>query len=383
MLHGYCLGVATHGQVIMQVAESIELFVPGRVCLFGEHSDWAGGYRTVDPTIPTGQTIICGTDTGIHARVSAHPDRLVLRSTVNGKVVSAEIETNPDALLRVAAGGGHWSYIAGVAYQIRKAHPNVGGLILDNYLTDMPVRKGLSSSAAVSVLTARAFNQVYDLGLTIEDEMEYAYLGEITTPSQCGRMDQGCAFGQTPIRMQFDGDKMSAEPLAVGGDVYMVVVDLCAGKDTTRILSDLRACYPATDGHVAGGLRYLLGELNHGIISSARQYLAMGEVRGLGELMTAAQAMFDLYAGPACPTQLRSPVLHALLKDERIAPFVWGGKGVGSQGDGAAQFIARSHIDQQALVQLINDEFGMHAMAMTIRPNQAPLRTPDLLVTSA
>jgi len=22
----------------------IELFVPGRVCLFGEHSDWAGSY---------------------------------------------------------------------------------------------------------------------------------------------------------------------------------------------------------------------------------------------------------------------------------------------------------------------------------------------------
>jgi galactokinase len=23
----------------------MKLFVPGRICLFGEHSDWAGGYR--------------------------------------------------------------------------------------------------------------------------------------------------------------------------------------------------------------------------------------------------------------------------------------------------------------------------------------------------
>jgi len=23
----------------------MELFVPGRVCLFGEHTDWAGGFR--------------------------------------------------------------------------------------------------------------------------------------------------------------------------------------------------------------------------------------------------------------------------------------------------------------------------------------------------
>ena len=31
--------------------------------------------------------------------------------------------------------------------------------------------------------------------------MEYAYQGEILTPSQCGRMDQGCAYGGKPILM--------------------------------------------------------------------------------------------------------------------------------------------------------------------------------------
>jgi len=25
----------------------MQIFVPGRICLFGEHSDWAGGYRRV------------------------------------------------------------------------------------------------------------------------------------------------------------------------------------------------------------------------------------------------------------------------------------------------------------------------------------------------
>ena len=25
-----------------------EIFVPGRLCLFGEHSDWAGKYRTMN-----------------------------------------------------------------------------------------------------------------------------------------------------------------------------------------------------------------------------------------------------------------------------------------------------------------------------------------------
>ncbi|MEC8840337.1 MAG: galactokinase family protein, partial [Candidatus Poribacteria bacterium] len=27
---------------------TVKIFVPGRICLFGEHSDWAGGYRRVN-----------------------------------------------------------------------------------------------------------------------------------------------------------------------------------------------------------------------------------------------------------------------------------------------------------------------------------------------
>ncbi|WP_365670668.1 galactokinase family protein [Okeania sp. SIO3I5] len=32
----------------------MKLFVPGRLCLFGEHSDWAGGYRLMNPQIEKG-----------------------------------------------------------------------------------------------------------------------------------------------------------------------------------------------------------------------------------------------------------------------------------------------------------------------------------------
>ncbi len=39
----------------------------------------------------------------------------------------------------------------------------VSGLEVDNFATDLPLEKGLSSSAAVCVLVARAFNTVYDL----------------------------------------------------------------------------------------------------------------------------------------------------------------------------------------------------------------------------
>lgn len=45
----------------------INLFVPGRLCLFGEHSDWAGMYRTVNSSLEKGTAIVSGTEQGIYA----------------------------------------------------------------------------------------------------------------------------------------------------------------------------------------------------------------------------------------------------------------------------------------------------------------------------
>ena len=99
-----------------------------------------------------------------------------------------ELPMEREALLAEAEKGGFFSYAAGVAHQIL-THYHVRGIEIDNYLTDLPVKKGLSSSAAICVLVARAFNRIYDLKMTTRGEMESAYIGEITTPSRCGRMD--------------------------------------------------------------------------------------------------------------------------------------------------------------------------------------------------
>jgi hypothetical protein len=42
---------------------------------------------------------------------------------------------------------------------------------------------------------------------------------------------------------------------------------------------------------------------------------------------------------------------------------------VGSQGDGAAQFIARSKADQQAVVQIIERDLAMSCLTLTIQAN--------------
>ena len=347
----------------------MKLFVPGRICLFGEHSDWAGGYRRINAEIEKGYTLICGTDQGIYAEVEPHPTSLVLRSTTpdGQKHGPDEVPMQPTALLEEAQRGGFWSYIAGVAYQVMTNY-HVRGLVIDNYKTDLPVKKGLSSSAAICVLAARAFNRIYDLKLTIRGEMELAYQGEITTPSRCGRMDQGCAFGNRPVLMSFDGDRLDTTELKVDQDLHFVIVDLQAKKDTMEILNRLNHCYPFAENKLECGVQELLGPINKRIVGQAVEALHVSDASRLGALMSEAQDFFDRYAIPACPEELTAPVLHRVLNYPPLKPHIWGGKGVGSQGDGTAQFIARSEADQQAVIEIIERDLDAQCLNLTLRP---------------
>src|SRR5512137_40537 len=97
----------------------MKIFVPGRICLFGEHSDWAGGYRRINADIEKGYTIISGTNQGIYAEVNPHPSKLIIKSTLNeGKTEVVEIPMKREALLNAAEKGGYFSYAAGVAFQV-------------------------------------------------------------------------------------------------------------------------------------------------------------------------------------------------------------------------------------------------------------------------
>ena len=346
----------------------MKLFVPGRICLFGEHSDWAGGYRRINADLERGYTLITGTNQGIHAEVKPHPTKLILKATLNDGERRGPFEISMDrsALLAEAEKGGFTSYAAGVAYQVL-THYRVRGLEIDNTLTDLPVKKGLSSSAAICVLVARAFNRVYDLKMTIRGEMEFAYMGEITTPSRCGKMDQGCAYGNRPILMTFDGERIDIEELTVPKDLYFVIVDLKAGKDTKEILSRLNRCYPFAESDLQKDVQAYLGPVNKRIVRQAREAFEKGDAARIGALMSEAQNEFDKHLIPACPSQLTAPVLHRLLSYGPIQPFILGGKGVGSQGDGSAQLIVKDEECQERIIGIIEGELGMSCLKLVVR----------------
>ena len=345
----------------------IKLFVPGRLCLFGEHTDWAGHYRTMNADIQPGASIVTGIEQGIYAEVEKSPIFEMYSDAPEIAEVWSDFscKMNEAELKGVAKSGSFFSYCAGVASYMLEWY-KVGGVRIR--ITDMtlPMKSGLSSSAAICVLVARAFNQLYKLNLNTLGEMNIAYLGELRTSSRCGRLDQACAFGVKPNLMTFDGDEIEVKALNVKKTLYWVFADLCASKDTIRILSDLNKSYPFATTEAEQNLHKALGEWNHEIVERAVRYMAEGNVQALGQLMTEAEEKFDQYIAPMSPA-LWAPKLHETLQDPNIQPLVYGGKGVGSHGDGSVQFLARNAETQQQLIDYLNEK-GLKAYALTVHP---------------
>lgn len=343
----------------------IKLFVPGRLCLFGEHSDWAGQMRKFNAEITAGQALVVCTQEGIYASASADAKLKITSFDYDGSLISAEYPMELRELQKVATEGGFFSYIAGVAAYMLNYH-HIGGLELNCTKITLPQKKGLSSSAAICMLTARAFNRIYGLNLTLRGEMEAAYGGEQLTPSRCGRLDQAVAYGSGIINMCFDGDKLDTLPVKVGAPLYFVFADLNSIKDTITILHDLNGAYPYPQTEAHQDLHKLLGETNRQICNEVIAAISSGNAEKIGNLMTKAQHLFDKYAGPISPTGLKSPILHKVLNDENVQQYTYGGKGVGSQGDGTVQFIAKSADDANNLKTYLKEVLGFDCFGISV-----------------
>ena len=354
------------------MSRSISLFVPGRLCLFGEHSDWAGMYRTVNSALVPGAAIVTGVEQGIYgtAEKSDHFEISSDLELFHDESFSCPMDDK--MLLDVAQEGGFFSYVAGVASYINENYV-VGGVKIIITQMDLPIKSGLSSSAAICVLVARAFNRLYNLQMNIKGEMQAAFRGEQRTPSRCGRLDQACAYGVKPVLMKFDGLEIDSRELQVGATMHWVIANLMGSKDTIKILGDLNKCYPFAQTKIDQSVQQAFGPDNQSVIQRAKAFLEAGDTQGLGALMNEAQANFDKKVMPACD-ELIAPILHDVLKDPFIRQLTYGGKGVGSQGDGTVQFIAKDAECARKLMDYLESERGMPTFSLTLHPGQTVKR---------
>lgn len=345
----------------------VKVSTPGRLCLFGEHSDWAAEYG-----VHRGFCLVTGTDQSLAAVVKPN-DKFVVETKLpdslgrpSGRTRQMSCIWQAEALLAAAKDETEFfRYCAGVAYQVLTRMDVSGGVDIRITRMDLPLKKGVSSSAAVCILVAKGFDAIYKLRMFPHELMEIAYFGERLTGSQCGRMDQACIYGKTPVLLVFEKSKaVRVEPIFAGGTIYMFFVDLAGQKDTVKILADLQGKYLESEK-----LQQALGEENERIARLAYQAILAGDAEQLGELMVKAQRSFDELVAPHSPAELASPLLHKVLQSEEIAEHIYGGKGVGSQGDGTAQFVARSESDRDVAMSKISSAFPqMQCFPLTIFP---------------
>jgi len=341
--------------------EEINLFVPGRLGIVGELSDWVCDYKSENDSIVCGEAIAVGIDKGIYA-TAKKTDKFSFH--INGE--DFEVEMNNIELKRCAESDSFYSYVSAVALYMNKNY-DVGGVDITIRCMTLPIQKGLSSSAAISVLVAKSFNILYDLGLEFYEIMKIAYESEHIAHSKCGRLDQICAKGLGLSHLVFNKDSLDINPVSLKTKLYFVIADLNGRKDTKKILSTLHSCFPFPKTNLEKKVKEMLCEKNKLLIDEMIYSMKVGNIEKIGRLMNYSQRLIDESAGLICD-ELKAPILHKVMRDPNIKNWSYGSRGIGSNGDGSIEILARNEKCQKKIEEYLKDEYDMNTFSCSFNP---------------
>lgn len=286
-------------------------FSPGRVNLIGEHTDYNGG--CVFP---------CALSFGAWLLIAKNNDQVLRFQSLNMpqkyEIPISEIKPQPDKA---------WcNYALGCIEIIARRHPEAklqsGYDLL--YFGNVPAGAGLSSSAAMEVVTARAFTE--EMGWKDADDKKYrtelALIGQACEHEyagvMCGIMDQfASAQGKKDHAIYLNCDTMEFEHVPVKLEGIKVVITnthsphhLDSGAYNDRVrqcktaveqickvkpIKCLAELTPEDWKEVEGAItdpiakkraRHVVGEVAR--TAAAVEALKKGEIAYFGELMTAS-----------------------------------------------------------------------------------------------
>ena len=339
--------------------ESIELFVPGRLSLLGGLSDLVSPYLSLNNKLIPGYAIATPIDKGIYATVKKDKNLVFNMDDKN-----LNIEMNENNLQKEINSNSFYSYICGVSLYIKKRY-KVEGLNIQITKMDLPIKKGLSSSAAISILLVKAFNSLYNLNLSEHEIKEIAYEGEHLAGSKCGRLDQETVTKEGLVKITFYEDHAESEEIFVKEEINIVVADLNSKKNTSKIMKDFNSCFPYAKDKKQKTVHDMVGIKNLKLVNKAAKYIQTGNKKKLGKIFNKIQKLIDrTYV--VCD-ELKAPKLHEVLKDKTIQKLSYGGKGIGSGGDGAVQVLAKDKKTQKELLKYFKEKLKMEAFEINIK----------------
>lgn len=321
----------------------------GRVCFFGEHSDWASEFNIHD-----GRALAAPIDLGIFAKAkksdvfSIYEDNRRIRFENNELCAIIKDNTN------------FYRYVCSAVYLMKKYYNTVENVNIVIEQKDLPVRAGLSSSAAISNLIVKAFDTVYNLHLSENEMMNISYESERLTGSNCGKLDQIGILKKCLYDIQFH-EYVSFNQCEINGEWYFFIVVLGTEKDTSRILCNLKNSYMKNLE-----LQNFLGSFQREIVEEAILAFKNYDLEKMGKLMNLTQKYFDNIIMPLSFKELKAPKFHNLIRNSYVLERVLGEKEIGSHGDGTALFLTENEKRCNECIQYIKRTYGYQTIMLKI-----------------
>ncbi len=201
--------VAVFPEAVGREDEVVIVRAPGRVNLIGEHTDYNGGF-----VLP----FAIDMDVRI-ALLPVREPRIRIHREDNGETATISLDPFPPK-------GDAWhDYIAGTAWALARHEQPITGF--DGVLvSDLPIGSGLSSSAALEVVTAWALSAPDGPAI---DPLEVARIAQYAENNhvgvRCGLMDQfASACGVEDSALLFDCRSSEWRPVSLPPELAPVVI---------------------------------------------------------------------------------------------------------------------------------------------------------------
>jgi mevalonate kinase len=292
------------------LADTLEVFSPGEVIFFGEHSV-VYGMTAYAAAIDCGVTVLGEAAVGkIELRTQlgclrADLDGLKLRDVDAAGPLEPLLPLFERVFRRVGKGSGIKAILR----------------------SDIPVQAGLASSAAVSSALIEFLLGILGERLPAAEQTELVYQSEIDIQGRGSIIGSATTVNGGVIRVS--GGRWEPVPVDCT-DLPVVVIDSgerCATSITTRIVAERLS-------EDEMGVRRLFAEMDE-VADAGFAALKDGRISDAGRFMTDNQSYLARLG-------VSTPKIDALL--ERLAPLVWGAKITGAGGGGCVVCLPKADI---------------------------------------
>lgn len=306
------------------------MITPGRLCLFGEHEDWVSEF---DKSHQHCSLIMPLKTMSIKSHAYPHSQEEVLLYAEGYD--ACHLPLNEGNLREYIYQKNFFSIAAGVTL-VMIQNFEIHGILIETTSKKLPIGMGLSSSAAFCVMMVKSFNEVYHLGLSLDEIKYYAQLGENTALSPCGSLDYEGVTASGLIWYDFlDKTSMAVE---IPNDIFLTLVPL-KKKNTGIILETLQKSFPYPHTSREEMVNLFFTTVSPFITKEA--LLALNDMVRLGQIMNYYQKMWNGMIAPQSQV-LQDTESTKLIFNPEIQKWIYGGKSIGSHGDGTVQLLCKT-----------------------------------------